>query len=129
MVTGSGPSLRTESTMPSGPSCARSIASRSTGGTFPPRRRSPGLVLMMSATSIPSSTSGTIPASHSRERDHLISGVTAHPHGFEHAHPSELGEFTLVGVEHELPGIPEPGFENRPLALTEHDRVGRLRRG
>src|SRR5688500_12258500 len=109
--------------MPSGPSCARSIESRSTGGTSPPCRRSPGLVRMMTATRTASSASGTIPASHRRERDHRTSGVTSHLHGLEHAHPSEFGELTLVGVEHELAGIAEPRFENRALPLAEHDRV------
>ena len=58
MVTGSGPSFSTERSMPSRPSVARSIASRSTGGAPCGRSRSAGAVRTISATSAASSTSG-----------------------------------------------------------------------
>ena len=60
-------------------------------------------------------------ASHRRERDHAISGVTPHLHRLEHAHPPELGEFALVRVEHELTRVTETGLDNR--ALPWHSMV------
>src|SRR5688572_26186478 len=108
--------------MPSGPSCARSMESRSTGGTAPPRRRSPGLVFTTTATSTARSASGARAASHKRGADHWISGVTAHLYGFEQAHPAQLGELALVRMEHELSRISESCLDDGALALAEHDR-------
>src|SRR3989475_10535316 len=42
-------------------------------------------------------------------------------------HPTQLGELTLVRVEHEAPSVGESYFQDRPLSLTEHDGVRILR--
>src|SRR6266850_4396385 len=56
------------------------------------------------------------------------SRATALLHGTEEAHPPELRELALMGVEHEVTGVAERRFDDRPLTLTEHYGVGLLRR-
>src|SRR5918998_1567012 len=46
----------------------------------------------------------------------------------EEAHPAELGELADVGVEHEPPGEVVAELHDPALPLTEHLRVGELRR-
>src|SRR3982751_1237102 len=123
MVTGSGPSFSTARLMPSAASVAREMVSRSTGGAPAGRSRSPGCSRTIAATRRASRRSGTAAQIQVR-----LLGCTTTLHCFEHPHPTELGELTLMGVEHEFPGIAEPGFEDRAFPLAEHDRVGALRR-
>src|SRR5262249_11676084 len=132
IVTRSGPSLRTESPIPSASSTARSIVRRSTGGTSVPRRCPAGSVVRMAMTRSASSASGTKAATQKRKREPdssgAVSGLTAAPHGFEHSHPSEFGKLALVRVKHESTGIAETGLENRAFSLAQHDGIGRLGR-
>ena len=129
MVTGSGPSLSTDSRMPSGVSTARSTISRSTGGA-PSGWTSPsGPVRISTNSSTASSASGMTASIQTRLADGrsiVVSGITARPRSFEKPHPSELCELTLMGVEHELAGIAEAGLDDRALTLAEHQRVGRF---
>src|SRR6266545_5408442 len=121
MVTGSGPSLRTARRMPSAPSEAREIVSRSTGGIAAGRSVSPGWSLTIAMMSRARSTSGTA-------AQNQTAGLrcTACLHGFEHAHPTQLGELALVCVEHELSRVAEAGFEHGAFSLAEHHRIGSL---
>src|SRR3954452_21169187 len=118
MVTGSGPSFRTDSWMPSGPRGAREIDSRSTGGAPAGRKRSAGCRRTIAAMSRPSSTSGT-----AAQIQTARLGRKTSLHSLEEAHPAQLGEFALVGVEHELARITEPRLENRALSLAQHHGV------
>src|SRR5688572_6738462 len=123
--------------MPSPSSVARSITRRSTGG-MPSGLPMPGApVRTSSATSPASRTSGSSAMIHGTPEPPRavsgatrasagafagagpVSGITAAPHGFEEAHPPQLGEFALVRVEHELAGVPEPRLEHRTLRLAQ----------
>src|SRR5919109_3359129 len=44
----------------------------------------------------------------------------------EEAHPAELGELGLVGVEHEHAGVREVDLDDAPLSLSERDGVREL---
>src|SRR5687767_253079 len=131
MVTGSGPSLRTDSCMPDEPRIARSITSRSTGGT-PSCWTTPAAPDRIRMKSKPArsarGTTANIQTRASGTGSVTASCVTADPARFEQAHPPELGEFALMGVEHEAARIAEARLENGALALTQHQRVGRFTR-
>ena len=114
----------------------RVMASRSTGGSAWPRAAPDGPPPTMSASSAPSSTSGTSASAavSQGERD-VATGASApmiRTHDAllrpEQAHPPELGELALVRVEHEIARIAERRLENRALALAQHHRVGVLAR-
>src|SRR6187431_2224045 len=115
--------------MPCDPRTARSTTSFSTGGT-PSCGTMPAAPERISRNNKPASrTTGRIANVQIRAagaRSVVVSGITTRPRGFEQAHPSELRELTLMSVEHELARVPEAGFENRPLPLTQHQRVGRF---
>src|SRR3989442_11421796 len=72
------------------------------------------------ATSTISSRSGTSAHTHRRASEGLDVVIAGH---LKHTHPSQLGKFTLVGVGHETPRVGESHLQNRPLRLTQHDRV------
>src|SRR5688572_19510875 len=120
MVTGSGPSFNTDTTNPSGPSSTRENASSSTAGASP-RTVSAGFEATIHASKPASSTSG----SNANSQD-LVAFAGIALDRLEHAHPAELGELALVGVEHETTGVAESGLEDRALALAQHEGVGDL---
>src|ERR671910_1437829 len=106
--------------MPSGVNTARSTIRRSTGGAPSGCTTPRGPVRISTNRSTASSASGMTARIQTRLADGrsiVVSGITARPRGFEEAHPPELRELALMGVEHELAGIPEAGLDNRALAL------------
>src|SRR5687767_6496028 len=113
--------------MPEESSTARSITSRSIGGT-PSCWTTPGTPDRNRMNRRPARIArGTIAKIQSRAagaRSARVSCVTSHPGRLEETHPAQLRELALMGVEHELPRIAEGGLEDGALALTEHERVG-----
>src|SRR5687767_984879 len=115
IVTGSMPPLTTWSRTMLGPgSSTLWIVNSSIGGALrsrptPRASRKPSRPTRTATTMAPA----TIPA-------RLPRGDIEEPH------PSELGEFALVRVEHELPRMPELELQDVALALAEHDGVGEL---
>src|SRR5918997_5734586 len=134
--TGSGPSFRTVSSIRPGSSTVRSTASASAGGPCrSPRPGPPSAEKAPIAATI--SSNGTSPSSHAGARRVMpraspavawpasISGPPLVGH-LEEAHPPELGELRLVGVEHVLARVREAHLEDPALTLTEHHGVGEL---
>src|SRR5438093_6147595 len=76
------------------------------------------------ATSTISSRSGISAHTHRRAREGLDLDIIG---DLKQPHPTQLGELTLVRVEHEAPSVGESYFQDCPLSLTEHDRVRILR--
>src|SRR5687767_4585627 len=117
--------------MPDGPSVARSITSRSIGGT-PSCWTTPGAPDRIRMNRRPaSSATGRIAKIQTRAigaGSVMTLCVTTHPRGLEEAHPSQLRELTLMSVEHEFPRIAETRLEDGALSLAEHQRVGRFAR-
>src|SRR5687768_15672951 len=77
----------------------------------------------MTASNAARSTSGR---SANSQRPAPSSALIARLDGPEQPHPSELGKLALMRVKHEVARVAERRLENRPLTLTEHDRVGSL---
>ena len=109
-----------------GRSSTRRTSSSSAGGGLPPTRsttRSPWETT--TATASASRTSGherpQAPPELARGRADLH--YVLH---LEVAHPAELGELRLVGVEHERARVGEADLEDTALALALHDGVGVL---
>src|SRR5688572_32593649 len=117
MVMSSRPSLRTVATIAPGSRVTRWNVKRSTGGVFAARTASAGRDRTMTTSSAARIASGT------RAIAQFLAVTLHRP---EKSHPAKLGELALMRMEHEVAGIPEGGFDDRPFTLTEHQRVGAL---
>src|SRR3954452_1568974 len=132
MVTSSGPSLRTVSSISPGRSTVRSTANCSTAG--PRRSPSPGSsnarntpmasVIRASGSSANSHTD-TRPCSASGGASPVAAGSITSGN-LEEPLPAELCELRLVRVEHVAPGVGKLPLKDSPLTLAEHDRIGQL---
>src|SRR5437773_10256624 len=99
------------------------MVSSSTGGNALMKTPS-GPKRTSTATSTISSRSGISAHTHRRAREGLDVDVIS---DLKQPHPTQLGELTLVRVEHEAASVGESYFQDCPLSLTEHDRVRILR--